>query len=439
MAKKQLNDLLRKTKSRFKKSFYNIRSLFILTILGLVYGCVNISSAQNWIINEITPEYQTEENPKSLTPQFTGKDVNRSQILVSLEKVAEGFSQITDLQFFPESNHELLVLEKTGALKWVNLSTNQSEVLHLFEVTTKGEQGLLGLAFHPKYLQNGKIYVNRTLKKEDRDISRVSEWFLLDSSDISKKTLMNERIIMEVVQPYSNHNAGALSFDPDGMLFVGWGDGGWTGDPKENGQNGNTWLGSMLRINVNEYSIEKPYAIPPDNPFVNNPTFQPETWAIGFRNPWKYTFTAKGQLVLADVGQNQWEEVNIVERGGNFGWNIREAKHCFIPRKNCPTAGLVDPIYEYDHTEGVSITGGYVYEGKIIELKNKYLFGDFVTGRIWAFDMPATTNGKVSSNYSLGKWPLLISTFGQDHDGEVYIGDFANGTIYRIAPAISGK
>ena len=155
MAKKQLNDLLRKTKSRFKKSFYNTRSLFILTILGLVYGCVNISSAQNWIINEITPEYQVVGNPKGLTPQFTGKDVNRSQILGSLEKIAEGFSQITDLQFFPESNHELLVLEKTGALKWVNLSTNQSEVLHLFEVTTKGEQGLLGLAFHPKYLQNG--------------------------------------------------------------------------------------------------------------------------------------------------------------------------------------------------------------------------------------------------------------------------------------------
>ena len=143
---------------------------------------------------------------------------------------------------------------------------------------------------------------------------------------------MNERIIMELVQPYSNHNAGALAFGPDGMLFVGWGDGGWADDPEENGQNGKTWLGSMLRIDVNDYSNEKPYSIPPDNPFVNNSDYQPETWAIGIRNPWKYIFTAKGQLVMADVGQNKWEEVSLVERGKNFGWNIREAKHCFIPR-----------------------------------------------------------------------------------------------------------
>ena len=423
-----------------KKSVYLISALFILT-LGLVYGYVKISSIQNWIVNlgYLSHEYQVEGNPTDLTPQFTGKDVDRPHILVSLEKMAEGFSQITDLQFFPESNHELLVLEKTGALKWVNLSTNQSEVLHLFDVSTNAEQGLLGLVFHPNYPKNGKIYVNMTLKKEDRDVSRVSEWFVSESSDISKKSLMNERIIMELVQPYSNHNAGALAFGPDGMLFVGWGDGGWADDPEENGQNGKTWLGSMLRIDVNDYSNEKPYSIPPDNPFVNNSDYQPETWAIGIRNPWKYIFTAKGQLVMADVGQNKWEEVSLVERGKNFGWNIREAKHCFNPEENCLTAGLVDPIYEYDHTEGVSITGGYVYDGKIVELKKKYLFGDFVTGRIWAIDLPSTASEAVSTSFSLGKWPLLISTFGRDHNGEVYIGDFANGIIYRIAPAISGQ
>ena len=138
----------------------------------------------------------------------------------------------------------------------------------------------------------------------------------------------------QLVQPYSNHNAGALAFGPDGMLFVGWGDGGWADDPEENGQNGKTWLGSMLRIDVNDYSNEKPYSIPPDNPFVNNSDYQPETWAIGIRNPWKYIFTAKGQLVMADVGQNKWEEVSLVERGKNFGWNIREAKHCFNPEEN---------------------------------------------------------------------------------------------------------
>ena len=170
-----------------------------------------------------------------------------------------------------------------------------------------------------------------------------------------------------------------------------------------------------------------------------NSKFQPETWAIGIRNPWKYTFTAKGQLVLEDVGQNKWEEVNLVERGKNFGWNIREAKHWFNPEKNCPTAGLVDPIYEHDHTEGVSITGGYFYNCEIVELKKKYLFGDFVTGRIWAFEIPATASETVYSNFSLVKWSLLISSFGQDHDGEVYIGNFTNGIIYRIAPSNSGE
>lgn len=272
------------------------------------------------------------------------------------------------------------------------------------------------------------------VSENGNDVSRVSEFTASDKTDLSKAKLSAERILMSVVQPYPNHNAGQLAFGPDGMLYVGWGDGGFRNDPKGNGQNPKTLLGSMLRIDVEPAGKGRQYKIPSDNPFVNTAGFAPETFAYGFRNPWRYSFDHKGRLVVADVGQDLYEEVDIVEKGGNYGWNIREGMHCFEPKENCQTKDLRDPVYEYGRTEGQSISGGYVYTGdEISALKNKYVFADFVTGRMWAITLPDKADGKVEKPYTLGQWPLLPSTFGRDGAGNVYVADFGTGKIFRLA------
>jgi glucose/arabinose dehydrogenase len=217
------------------------------------------------------------------------------------------------------------------------------------------------------------------------------------------------------------------------MLYIGWGDGGWRGDPHNNGQNPMTMLGSMLRIDVNGRSGGRDYAIPQDNPFVRREDGLAEVWAYGLRNPWKYSFAPDGRLIVADVGQDEYEEIDIISRGGNYGWNIREGRHCYRPSSGCRTNELIDPVYEYSHEEGQSVTGGYVYTGeRISDLKGRYIFGDFVQGRVWALDLADKNSAMQAEVYTLGKWPLMISTFGRDHDGELYVADFAGGAIYRM-------
>ncbi|HNJ67033.1 MAG TPA: PQQ-dependent sugar dehydrogenase, partial [Turneriella sp.] len=220
----------------------------------------------------------------------------------------------------------------------------------------------------------------------------------------------------------------------DGMLYIGWGDGGFKDDPKGHGQNPKTLLGSMLRVSVEPDASGKPYTVPSDNPFVGNPAYAPETFAWGFRNPWRYSFDPKGRLIVADVGQDLFEEIDIVEKGANYGWNIREGAHCFEPKENCKTENLRDPVYEYGRKEGQSLTGGYVYTGTAIAaLKDKYVFADFVSGRIWAIQLPESAQGKVDKAYTLGQWPVLISAFGRDNGGNLYAADFGSGKILRLA------
>lgn len=379
-------------------------------------------------------KYKAEGDPNALQPKYDGADAQREKITIGLVQIASGFTQPVDIQFSPVENDIALIAEKGGALKWINFKTKASGVLRKIEVISEAEEGLLGIAFHPQYKTNGKIYLNYTVSENGNDTSRIAEWIVSKPGDIAAAKLDNERILMRVVQPYPNHNAGQLQFGPDGMLYIGWGDGGFKDDPKGNGQNPKTLLGNMLRVNVEPDASGKPYTIPADNPFVGNAAYAPETFAYGFRNPWRYSFDPKGRLIVADVGQDLWEEIDIVEKGGNYGWNIREGAHCFEPKENCKTENLRDPVYEYGRSEGQSLTGGYVYTGdEISALKNKYVFGDFVTGRLWAIQLPDSAQGKAEKVYTLGQWPVLISSFGRDVAGNLYAADFAAGKILRLS------
>jgi len=370
----------------------------------------------------------------ALRPVVDGKDAGRRRIEVALAPVARGFDSPTDVQFPPGERALCVVLEKGGAAKWASVADGSSGPLFSVEVLTEAEEGLLGLAFHPRFSENGRFFINYVASVGGQDTTVVEEWRVPPGADLRNARPRAERRILTQEQPYQNHNAGQLAFGPDGLLYVGFGDGGFADDPRGNGQNPKTWLGKMLRIDVDRPPAGQAYGVPADNPFAGKAGWLPEIYALGLRNPWRYMFDPKGRLVVADVGQNLWEEVTIVERGSNHGWNVREARHCFKPKEGCATAGLVDPVYEYDHEEGQSITGGYVYEGKSAPaLAGKYLFADFTSGRAWALDLPERADG-TAGVWALGRWSMLPVTFGKAADGEVYLVDFGEGVIYRFVP-----
>ncbi|WP_016755092.1 PQQ-dependent sugar dehydrogenase [Leptospira santarosai] len=423
---------------RSENVFPRIRNVSVCIFFCGVFVSTNGCERVQNILVEIlgaSDKYKAEGNTNLLRPLYSGKDETREKISISLKEVSAGFQQPTDIQFPPGETGIFLVTEQKGKLRWGKVRKNEIGTLLTLNVLSESEQGLLGLAFHPDFIKNGKLYLSYVLKVNGKDTSRVSEWIVSSPKDLTNSKITSERIIMEVVQPYPNHNAGQLAFGPDRYLYVGWGDGGWMGDPKKNGQNPKTFLGSMLRIDVNSTENGKGYKVPEDNPFVKDPCCVPETFAYGFRNPWRYSFDPKGRLILADVGQDLWEEVNIVERGKNYGWDVKEASHCFNPKQNCKQEGLTDPIYEYGREEGQSITGGYVYSNsEISDLNGKYVFADFVSGRIWALELPEQSGQPAKKVYSLGKWPMLVSSFGRDSAGKVYLSDFGSGKIYRIDP-----
>jgi glucose/arabinose dehydrogenase len=243
--------------------------------------------------------------------------------------------------------------------------------------------------------------------------------------------IATQKILLKVKQPYPNHNGGGLAFGPDGYLYLGLGDGGSAGDPLGNGQSLNTFLGKILRLDVDN---GEPYAIPADNPFAGSGEAYPEIWAYGLRNPWRFSFDrATGDLFIGDVGQDQWEEINFVPAGAagglNFGWNIREGLHPY--KGDAPAnAQLTDPVAEYSHNLGCSVTGGVVYRGQALpEFSGIYLFGDFCTGTIWGLIQPGSGN-QVQALFESG---LGISTFGVDETGEVYLADYKRGTIYQLS------
>jgi len=296
------------------------------------------------------------------------------------------------------------------------------------------EEGFLGLAFHPKHAENGKFYVYYT-SKADPHTSVVSE-LTVDPTDSNKALLETEKVLWKLQQPFPNHNGGTIAFGPDGYLYIGLGDGGSADDPFDNGQNLNTVLGSLLRIDVDNASDGKAYGIPKDNPFVGQEDAQPEIFAYGFRNIWRLSFDREtGDLWVGDVGQNLWEEIDLVEKGKNYGWNRWEGTHPFGDRDPAVAADSVKPVWEYDHGVGKSITSGYVYRGSSVpELQGKFLYSDYVTGKLWALEYDREA-GKVKKNYSIPSNKMPVLTFGEDQDGEVYFSiESANGRgIYKFA------
>ncbi len=297
----------------------------------------------------------------------------------------------------------------------------------------ENEEGMLGLAFHPDYKRNGEFFVYYTTT--DAPHTSVVSRFRVSKNNPNQADPASEEELLRVAQPFWNHNGGALAFGPDGYLYIALGDGGAANDPQGNGQNLETLLGSILRINVDRKDDGKNYSIPQDNPFVRHERARSEIWAYGLRNVWGMSFDRQtGQLWAADVGQDIWEEIDLITRGGNYGWNLREGKHKFGANGSEARDGLIDPIWEYHHSVGKSITGGSVYRGKKLpSLVGAYLYADYVSGKLWALRYDDVKN-EVVANHSIPSKNMPIVAFGEDEQGEVYFTD-SFGFIYQLAPA----
>ncbi len=331
----------------------------------------------------------------------------------------------------PTHRNRFYVVEKKGFIRRVE--TNGTEATSSLFVDLSGivnagpnEAGLLGLALHPKFADNGYLFLSYTKKSPTSPANLASVIARAKTTDggltLDASTL-EELLVLD--QPYSNHNGGNIAFGPDGYLYIAFGDGGSGGDPQGNGQNTNNLFGKILRIDIDGGS---PYAIPEDNPFKNGGG-KPEIFAWGLRNPWRFTFDRlTGELWAGDVGQNKYEEIDKIVLGGNYGWGLREGFHCYR-QPPCDVPGAIDPVVEYDHSEGYSVTGGYVYRGlEIPELYGHYLYGDFGTGKIWAIPSNAsqpTPRLLIDTSHS-------ISSFAEDHDGELYILDYGSGKIRKL-------
>lgn len=344
---------------------------------------------------------------------------------VALRQIAGGFDRPLHITHAGDGSGRLFVVEKVGRIKIVR----DGQVLPepFLEITDRvgsraNEQGLLSVAFHPRFRENGWLFVNYTNNDGDTVVSRFS------ATD-DRADPFSEQVVLTIEQPFANHNGGLVVFGPDGMLYVGMGDGGSAGDPLGAGQDRWTLLGKILRINVDTL----PYTIPPDNPWADGSEGRQETWVLGVRNPWRFSFDrATGDLFIADVGQNRQEEVHRLRAGqsagANLGWNVMEGNECFR-RDNCDHSAFDLPIDVYPHSLGCSITGGHVYRGAAFPaMHGVYIFGDFCSGRIWGL-RPSTAGWE---RVELLQRDIQIATFGEDEEGELYIAGYNNGVLYRI-------
>ncbi|MDB4720984.1 PQQ-dependent sugar dehydrogenase [Verrucomicrobiales bacterium] len=327
--------------------------------------------------------------------------------------------------------HELPKDRAAGNAKiWFDLTSR-------VQIDKDFEEGLLGLVFHPDHKSNGKFYVYYSRQNPKRSV--LSEFVTKDG----KPEPASERILLEINQPFWNHDSGQPAFGPDGYLYLSTGDGGKGNDPLLTSQNLFSLLGKILRIDVNNRSGDLQYGIPEDNPFVDQPGARPEIWTYGMRNPWGLHFDKSGRLWCADVGQALWEEINIITKGGNYGWSYREGAHPFplnrnpkiITEKGKKPVKLIDPVHEYSHADGISITGGVVYEGKAFpELKGHYIYGDWGSGYVWG--LTVNKAGKKSSNVVLKKRnppkaSFKPTAFVNRPDGELWVLSW-DGKIYEI-------
>lgn len=360
-----------------------------------------------------------------------GDGGNPPPVDLDLELVANVASPL--MLTAPAGDARLFVAERQGVVRIVSggvlLPTPFLDISAL--VRTNVEQGLLGLAFDPQYATNGRFFVSYS----NRDGDNVLASYTVSAGNPDIADPGSAAIRLTVPQPQGNHNGGHVTFGPDGFLYLGRGDGGGSGDPNGHGQARNDLLGSILRLDV---SAATGYTVPASNPFTGETGVRGEIWSYGLRNPWRFSFDrATGDLYVADVGQNRWEEVNVVTaadgagRGTNFGWNVMEGTHCFEPESGCNTAGLWLPQVEYGHDQGCSITGGYVYRGAAIpSLQGTYLYGDYCGGWVRSFRY---VNGQVTASGNAGLSVANVLSFGEDSAGELYV--LTGDAIHRIVEA----
>lgn len=363
------------------------------------------------------------------TLALSGQPVVSHSPIVLQALVKYQFSKPIFLTASPDDTNRLFGVEQDGRILIVKEDTVlPTPFLDIGEkLSTGGERGLLGLAFHPRFFENGRLFVNYT-RKEDR-ATVIAEYHV--SSKNPNQTAQEETILLIIPQPYGNHNGGMIAFGPDHYLYIGMGDGGSGGDPDNYAQNTNELLGKFLRIDVDQ---PRPYGIPSDNPLVEG-RGQPEIFAWGLRNPWRFSFDREtGDLWAGDVGQNKWEEIDVIQKGKNYGWRFLEGTHCFNPGSQCRKGNnFVDPVTEYAHSSGrCSVTGGYVYRGtRIAALQGTYVFGDFCSGEIWGFQ-----EGKTQR---LLATDLQIASFGEDRDGELYVVGYGGEIVQIISNANNPK
>jgi glucose/arabinose dehydrogenase len=396
----------------------------------LLVGCGGQSSVQRsgeTTAQPSAPSAQVTAQP-SAPPASTTSDQPWRLQLVS---IVEGLEQPVHATHAGDGSGRLFVVEKAGRIRVVRDGVLASEAF--LDITDRvgasgSEQGLLSVAFHPRYGTNGLFFVNYTDLQGDTMVARFRV-----TSDANRADPASETAVLTVEQPAANHNGGQIAFGPDGYLYIGMGDGGGAGDRYENAQNHGVLLGKMLRIDVD---AGEPYGVPPDNPFVGTEGARPEIWSMGLRNPWRFSFDrTTGDMFIADVGQNRLEEINFEpagQGGADYGWNIMEGGECYQPSRLCEREGLVEPIAEYGHEHGCSVTGGMRYRGRgVPAFGSAYFFGDYCSGTIW---MLTTMNDRWTMTHLLDS-DISLSSFAEDEQGELYVLDMSEGTMYRLGAA----
>jgi len=347
---------------------------------------------------------------------------------LALQEVARGLQEPVFLTHAGDGSGRLYVVEQGGVVRIIERGRLRSQpFLDIHKrVRSGGEKGLLGMAFDPDFSANGWFYVNYTARRDGALWTVISRF---RAQDPRHGDAASEQRLLQVRQPFANHNGGQLAFGPDGYLYIGLGDGGSANDPLGHGQNPATLLGTLLRLDVSDGTAS--YQLPPDNPFLTRPGFRPEIWAYGLRNPWRFSFDRRsGRLFLADVGQDRVEEIDVIVPGGNYGWNIMEGDRCADGARDCDGEGLEMPVFTYPHPQGFAISGGYVYRGTSIPgLCGVYLYADYVKGKVWGLRY----NGRrVMRNGKLLATPYHISSFGQDEAGELYILAHQRGRVLKF-------
>ena len=346
---------------------------------------------------------------------------------VALSPAFGGRSFVRPVELGAYPGGRLFVADQDGLVLLLDRDGGNERVL--LDLSSKvrrahNEEGLLSVALDPEFGSNRFLYAYYSASNPRRTV--LSRFAVIDDA----ADPASELVVLKLAQPFGNHNGGAVRFGPDGMLYLSFGDGGLAGDPRGNGQDPSTLLGAIIRIDVRDISQERGYAVPPDNPLLELPGARPEVWAYGFRNPWRMAFDpATGALWVADVGQGAVEEIDVVERGGNYGWNRLEGDDCFPPGAGCDAAGTVAPVATYRHDEGCSVTGGFVYRGAgVPAIAGAYVYADFCSGRVWA--LPADLSSRPVVVVESGR---QVSSFGVDEEGELYLLAFG-GPILRLTP-----